>query len=163
MTAPENPDVRQALELARTAQARFETTETVAGKLGLDLERIKSCSEEFLARIHGGPGRDSVMWVLEIAGAMLTAVLAVNGEPVPVSDRVDPAGYAMSVLRDLGTAAQQKGLDFPLLEQVAVASLQVAQSAGYSDQEAFWAINQATASCELAWARTLATEQENHE
>ena len=161
MTAAENPDVRQALELARTAQARFETTEAAAGKLGLNLERIKSGSEELLARIHKGPGQGSVMWVLEIAGAMLTAVMAVSGEPVPVSDRVDPASYAMSVLRDLSTAAGEKGLDFPLLEQAAADCLQAAEADGYSNQEAFWAINQATASCELAWARSLAGEQDN--
>ncbi|MBU8871829.1 MAG: hypothetical protein KOO60_13265 [Gemmatimonadales bacterium] len=156
MAAPENPDSRQALELARTAQARFETTEAAVGKLGLDLERIKCCSEELLAGIHQGSGQNSVMWILEIAGAMLTAVMAVNREPVPISDQVDPASYAMSVLRDLSTAAGDKGLDFPFLEQLAVDGLKTAEAGGFSNQEVFWAINQATASCELAWARAMA-------
>ena len=161
MTAGENPDARQALELARTAQARFDTTEAAAEKHGLDLERIRPCSEEFLARIHQGPGRDSVMWILEIAGAMLTAVMAVNREPVPISDQVDPASYAISVLRDLSTAAGEKGLDFSLLEQSAANCLKAAEADGFSNQEVFWAINQATASCELAWARSLAGEPDD--
>ena len=158
MTAAENPDARQALELARTAQARFETTEAAAGKHDLNLDSIKSCSEDMLARIHKGPGQGSVMWILEIAGAMLTTVMAVNREPVPVSDQVDAASYAMSVLRDLSTAAQEKGLDYPVLEQAAVDCLKTAEADGFSNQEVFWAINQATATCELAWARSLACE-----
>lgn len=158
MAAPENPDTRQALELARTAQARFETTEAAAGKLGLDLERIKLCSDKFLAGIHEGSGQDSVMWILEIAGAILTAVMAVNGEPVPVSDQVDPASYAMSVLRDLSAAAGEKGLEFPPLEQAAADCLKAVEADGFSNQEVFWGINQATASCELAWARSLASD-----
>lgn len=158
MTHPADNDARRALELAQTAQARFETTEAAARKLGLDPERIAKCAEELLARIHRGPGQESVMWVLEIAGAMLTAVMAVNGEPVPVTDRVDPASYALSVLRDLSTAAQEKGLDFPTLETIAAERLQEADSAGFTNQEAFWAINRATASCELGWARALADD-----
>ena len=156
MTASEDADTRQALELARTAQARFETIDAAARKLGLDQARIETCSEEILAGIHRGPGQDSVMWVLEIIGAMLTTVMAVKGEPVPVSDQVDPASYALSVLRDLSTAAREKGLDFPVFEQVAVECLKGADAAGFNHQETFWAINRATASCELAWARSLA-------
>lgn len=158
MPASENSDARQALELANTAQARFETTEAAARKLSLDSGRLAACSEQLLARIHRGPGQDSVMWVLEIAGAMLTAVMAVGGQPVPIAAQVDPASYALSVLRDLSTAAAEKGLDFPVLEQVAAECLKEAEATGYTDQETFWAINRATASCELAWARSLAGE-----
>jgi hypothetical protein len=156
-------DTRQALELARTAQARFETIDAAAQKLDLDAERIKPCSEQILARIHEGSGQDSVMWILEIAGAMLTAVMAVNGEPVPISEQVDPASYALSVLRDLSTAAAEKGLEYPSLEQIAADCLKEADSAGFTNQETFWAINRATASCELAWARSLAGEAKDSE
>ena len=155
---PTNTDARQALELARTAQARFETTEAAARRHDLALGRIEACSENFLSRIHRGPGQESVMWVLEIAGAMLTAVMAVGGEPVPVSDQVDPAAYALSVLRDLATAAQEKGLDYAALETVAAECVKEAEQEGYSNLETFWALNRATASCELGWARSLAGE-----
>jgi len=155
MTSPPNPDQRQALELAQTAKARFETTEAAAEQQGLDLERIAACSQELLDGIHAGPCQEDVMWVLEICSAMLTAVMAVQGESLPISSQVDPASYAMSVLRDLKTAAEEKGLDFLVLEATAAEGLKKADSEGYSHPETFWAINRATASVELGWARAL--------
>ena len=85
-------------------------------------------------------------------------IVAVNGEPVPVSDQVEPASYAMSVLRDLSTAAGEKGLEFSPLEHAAADCLKTAEADGFSNQEVFWGINQATGSCELAWARSLASD-----
>jgi hypothetical protein len=99
-----------------------------------------------------------VLWVVEIAQAMITAVMAVNREPLPVSHRVDPASYAMSVLRDLATAARQKGLDWALLEGAAAACLREAEATGHTNAETYWGLNRATASLELAWARSLAEE-----
>ena len=155
MTADSNPDQRQALELAQTAKARFETTEAAAQNQGLDLERIAACSQRFLDDIHAGPCQQDVMWVLEIASAMLTAVMAVNGESLPISSQVDPASYAMSVLRDLQTAAQDKGLEFSSLEAAAAEGLRQADADDYSHSETYWALNRATASVELGWARSL--------
>lgn len=160
MTDLPESDSRQALELARTAQARFETLEAAAERDGLDVERITACGEQILAGIHAGSEQENVMWVLEIATAMLTAVMAVNGEPVPISSRVDPAGYAMAVLRDLQAAAQERGLSWERLEQAAAAALKQADANDYTHAETFWALSRATASCELGWARSLAETED---
>lgn len=96
------------------------------------------------------------MWILEIAQAMLTAVMAVRRDPLPIVGAVDPTGYALSVLRDLATAARERNLDFAQLEQAAAGVLKDAEQRGYADLEAYWGLNRATASCELAWARSLA-------
>jgi hypothetical protein len=154
-------DTRSALELAQTAKARFETTEAAATAHGLDLERVKTCAENLLDGIHRGPQQASALWVLEIALAMITAVMAVNREPLPVASQVDPASYAMSVLRDLATAAREKGLDWVGLETAAAEGLRRAEADGFTNQEAYWALNRATASLELAWARSLAEQQGN--
>jgi hypothetical protein len=156
-----NSDARQALELARTAQARFETIEAAAAKHELDPDRIAACSEALLTGIHAGPHQENVMWVLETATAMLTAVMAVGGEPVPVSERVDPAAFGMAVLRDLQTAAGQKGLDWATLELAAAEGLKQADADGYTHLETFWALSRATASCELGWARSLAENDDS--
>lgn len=152
-------DTRSALELAQTARARFETTEAAATAHGLDLERVKTCAEKLLDGIHRGPQQDGAMWVLEIALAMITAVMAVNREPLPVASQVDAASYALSVLRDLATAAREKGMDWPGLEAAAAEGLRRAEADGFTNQEAYWALNRATASVELAWARSLAEQQ----
>ncbi len=110
---------------------------------------------------RGDPRVDSALWVLEIALAMITAVMAVNREPLPVASQVDPASYAMSVLRDLATAAREKGLDWVGLETAAAEGLRRAEADGFTNQEAYWALNRATASLELAWARSLAEQQGN--
>ena len=99
------------------------------------------------------------MWVLEIAQAMLTAVMAVRGEPLPVAGQVDPASYALSVLRDFATAARERDLDFAVLEHAAAEVLKDAEHRGHGNLEAYWALNRATASCELAWARSLADDE----
>lgn len=163
MTHLPESDARQALELARTAQARFETIEAAAQRDGLDLDRIAACGESILGGIHAGPQQENVMWVLEIATAMLTAVMAVSGEPVPISSQVDPASYAMAVLRDLQTAAGEKGLDWADLEQTAADALKQADADGYTHPETFWALSRATASCELGWAKSLAENEESPE
>ena len=148
-------DERSALELAQTAKARFETTEAAAESFGMDLEGVKICSEDLLERIHRGPGQENALWVVEVAVAMITAVMAVNREPLPVAKQVDPASYAMSVLRDLAVAAEEKGLDYSVLEAAAAECLRQAEADGFTNQEAYWALNRATASLELAWARSL--------
>ena len=101
------------------------------------------------------------MWVIEIAVAMITAVMAVNREPLPVAQQVDPASYAMSVLRDLATAAREKGMPWTDLEAAAASCLRQADADGYTNQEAYWALNRAMASLELAWARSLADDGGN--
>jgi|GEM_PF-3415538 len=154
---------RDALELAETARSRFEATEQAAVGHQLALERIQTCSRQLLIRIHDGPCRPQVLWVLEIGLAMLTAVMAVNREPVPVSDRVDPASFAMSVLRDLASAAAQRELEFAVLEQEAAGMLRQLEQDGFSNLEAYWALNWATASVELGWARSLAEAESNDE
>ena len=150
-------DTRQALELAQTAQARFETTKAAAERYGFDLTRAVDCAERILDRVHRGPCQDQVMWVLEIALGMLTAVMAVNREQLPVVDQVDPASYAMASLRDIATAAAVQDLSWECLEREAVACLQAADENGYAHLETYWALNRATAACELAWARSLAS------
>lgn len=161
MTNPAEGDARQALELARTAQARFETIEAAAQRGGLDLDRIAACSESILGGIHSGPQQANVMWVLEIATAMLMAVMAVNREPVPISSQVDPASYAMSVLRDLQTAAGEKDLSWDSLELAAAAALKRADEDAHTHAETFWALSRAAASCELGWARSLAASDDS--
>lgn len=162
MTYPNCPtdsmDARSALELAQTAKARFETTEAAAESHGLDLDRVKTCGDHLLDRIHRGPQQENVLWIIEIAVAMITAVMAVNREPLPVAQQVDPASYAMSVLRDLATAAKEKGMSWNDLEAEAADCLRQAEADGFSNQEAYWALNRATASLELAWARSLADD-----
>ena len=157
---PETPDQRSALELAQTAKARFETTEAAARNYGLDLERVKACAEDLLERLHRGSQQDNVLWVLEISVAMITAVMAVNREPLPVTSQVDPASFALSVLRDLATAAREKAMDWPGMESAAVEVLRQAEGKGFSNQEVYWALNRATASLELAWARSLTANAE---
>lgn len=149
-------DRRDAMELAQTAQARFETTELAVQKYGLDLERIKTLGDQILADIHRSSQQENVLWVLEIALAMITAVMAVNQEPLPVAEQVDPASYAMSVLRDMATDAEVRGMNWEDLENVAARSLRKADKNGHSNAEAYWALNRATAQLELAWARNLA-------
>ncbi len=146
---------RDSLELAETARARFETTEAAAASYGLDLQKIKECALKMLDTIHRGKCQQDVFWVLEISQAMITAVMAVNGEPLPVSEHVDPASYAMAALRDLSSAAAESGRNFPELEIAAVGVLRDADTDDYSHQEVYWAINRATASVELGWARSL--------
>lgn len=152
-------DRRDALELAQTAKARFETTELAAEKYGLDLQRVKNLGDQILDGIHGGGQQENVLWVLEIAIAMITAVMAVNREPLPVAQQVDPASYAMSVLRDLEVDAAAKGLDWPGLEAAAANLLRKADETGHNNAEAYWALNRATAQLELAWARDMAGGQ----
>jgi len=149
------PTDRDALELAQTARSRFETTEAAAESHGLDMQRIKDCSMEMLDAIHQGKWQQDVFWVLEISQAMITAVMAVNGEPLPVSEKVDPASYAMAALRDLSAAAGESGRNFTDLEGVAVENLRDADAKSYTNLEVYWAINRATASVELGWARSL--------
>lgn len=149
-------DSRDALELAQTAKARFETTELAAEKYGLDPERVKSLGDQILDGIHRGEQQENVLWVLEIALAMITAVMAVNREPLPVSQQVDPASYAMSVLRDMAVDAAAKGLDWAALEGAAAGALRQADASGFNNAEAYWALNRATAQLELAWARDMA-------
>jgi hypothetical protein len=149
-------DRREALELAQTAKSRFETTELAATAYGLDLERIKVLADRMLDGIHRGPQQENVLWVLEVALAMITAVMAVNREPLPVARQVDPASYAMSVLRDLASDAEARGLAWPELEAAAADTLRAADESGHSNAEAYWALNRATAQLELAWARDLA-------
>lgn len=149
---------RESLELAQTAKARFETTEAAAEHYGFELGRVEICNKHILDGIHRSANQKHVLWVLEIAQGMITAVMAVNGEPLPVSDKVDPASYAMAMLRDIAKAAQAQGLDFASLESQAAASLKTADAEGFTHLETYWAINQATASCELAWARSLAED-----
>ena len=149
------PTDRDSLELAQTAKARFETTEAAAETYGLDLQRLKDCATEMLDTIHRGQCQKDVLWVLEISQAMITAVMAVNGEPLPVSGKVDPASFAMAALRDLSKAAKESGRNFSSLETAAVEILRDAETNSYSNLEAFWAVNRATASVELGWARSL--------
>ena len=164
MTSVQPPDPagdsRSALELAQTARARFETTKQAAVSGDLDHERIKACGEALLENIHRGEGQEHALWVVEIAQAMLTAVMAVNREPLPVSSQVDAASYAMSVLRDLATAAGAQGLDWARLEGAAAAGLRLADEGGYSHHETYWGLNRATASLELGWARSLAEAEQ---
>jgi hypothetical protein len=152
---PAGHDERTPLELAQTAQARYETTEAAAASYGFDLERAKLCEEMILERIHRGPVHREVLWVVEVAQAMMTAVMAVQGDPLPVSTQVDAASYGMSVLRDLATAARSQDLDWELLEEAAAGCLRAADEAGYSNLEVYWGLNRACASLELAWARSL--------
>jgi len=152
-------DRRDAMELAQTAKARFETTELAAEKYGLDLERVKKLGDQILDGIHRGPQQENVLWVLEIALAMITAVMAVNREPLPVAQQVDPASYAMSVLRDLAVDAAAKGLDWTKLESAAAEALRKSDETGHNNAEAYWALNRATAQLELAWARDMAGGQ----
>lgn len=149
------PTDRDSLELAQTAKSRFETTEAAADTYGLDLQRIKDCALEMLDTIHRGKCQPDVFWVLEITQAMITAVMAVNGEQLPVSDKVDPASYAMAALRDLSKEAKESGRNFSDLEAAAVALLRDADGKEYSHPEVYWATNRATASVELGWARSL--------
>ncbi len=149
-------DQRDAVELAQTAKGRFETTDLAVEKYGLDSERIKILGDRMLADIHRGPQQANVFWILEIAVAMLTAVMAVNREPLPVSTEVDAASFALSVLRDLAVDAETKGLGWAELEAEAAAILRQADETGHSNSEAYWALNRATAQLELAWARDLA-------
>ena len=151
-------DVREFLELAQTAKARFETTELAVEKYGLQLDRVSELSDQFLDEIHRGDQQENVLWVLEIALAMITAVMAVNREPLPVSQQVDPASYAMSVLRDMAVDAQASGLNWVDLENEAASILRGADDSGHNNAEAYWALNRATAQLELAWARDLAKE-----
>lgn len=156
MTASRKPgDKREALELAQTAQARFETTAAAAEKYGLDPDRLKDLGDTILERIHKGPQQENVLWVLETAIAMITAVMAVNQEPLPVARQVDPAGFAMSVLRDLAVDAQARGLLWSDLEKAAADVLRHADETGHTNPEAYWSLNRATAQLELAWARDL--------
>lgn len=150
------PADRTALELAQTAKARFETTAAAAATYGFDPERVKACGDRLLEHIHRGPAQDHPLWVTETAQAMLTAVMAVNREPVPVSGQVDAASFALSVLRDLATAAAAQGVDWSLLEDAAAGCLRDAEAAGYTNLETCWALNRATASLELARAKHLA-------
>lgn len=150
------PEARTALELAQTAKARYETTEAAAESYGFDLERTKQCGDELLDQIHRGPQQNQALWVVEIAQSMLTAIMAVNREPLPVSEQVDPASYAMSVLRDLATDARNKKLNWEKLEITAAEVLRQADTDGYSHLETYWALNRATAALELAKARSLA-------
>ncbi|PID81548.1 hypothetical protein CSA17_07465 [bacterium DOLJORAL78_65_58] len=149
-------DKRDALELAQTAKARFETTEAATRRHGLDLDRVKALGDGMLDRVHRGPQQENVLWVLETAIAMLTAVMAVNQEPLPVARQVDPAVYAMSVLRDLAVDAEARGIPWPALEEAAADLLRNADETGHTNGEAYWALNRATAQLELAWARDLA-------
>jgi len=149
-------DRRDALELAQTAKARFETTELAAEKYGLDPERVQNLGDQILDGIHRGSQQENVLWVLEIALAMITAVMAVNREPLPVAQQVDPASYAMSVLRDMAVDAAAKGLDWNQLEGAAAEALRKADETGHNNAEAYWALNRATAQLELAWARDMA-------
>lgn len=153
---PQPDDRRDAMELAQTAKARFETTELAAEKYGLDPQRVKNLSEQILDGIHRGPQQENVLWVLEIALAMITAVMAVNREPLPVAQQVDPASYAMSVLRDMAVDAAARGLDWAELEGEAAGALRRADETGHNNSEAYWALNRATAQLELAWARDMA-------
>ncbi len=152
---PDIPTDRDSLELAQKAKSRFETTHAAAETYGLDIQRIKDCALEMLDTIHRGKCQSDVFWVLEISQAMITAVMAVNGEPLPVSEKVDPASYAMAALRDLSSAASESGRSFPDLEMVAVEILREADAKSYTHQDVYWAINRATASVELGWARSL--------
>ncbi len=154
-----NRDRRDSLELAQTANARYETSKAAAAKQQLDLERINTCGDLILEMIHNGEYQDRAMWILEISTSMLTAVMAVRQEPLPVAQQVDPASFALSVLRDLQTAAEAAGLEFPDLEQEAARCLKLAEKDGFSNQEVLWGINQATATLELAWAKSLAEEE----
>ncbi len=149
-------DVRESLELAQTAKARFETTELAVEKYGLQLDRVSKLGDQFLDQIHLGDQQENVLWVLEIALAMITAVMAVNREPLPISQQVDPASYAMSVLRDMAVDAQASGLNWVDLENAAASILRDADGSGHNNAEAYWALNRATAQLELAWARDLA-------
>jgi len=149
------PTDRDALELAQTAKSRFETTEAAAEIYKFDLDRIKECARIMLDSIHRGDCQQDVLWVLEITQAMITAVMAVNGDPLPVSEKVDPASYAMAALRDLSTAAAASGRNFSRLESMAVEILRDAEANSYTNLEAYWATNRATASVELGWARSL--------
>jgi hypothetical protein len=149
------PTDRDALELAQTAKSRFETTEAAAETYQLDIQRIKECALEMLDTIHRGKCQQDVFWVLEITQAMITAVMAVNGDPLPVSEKVDPASYAMAALRDLSVAAAESGRNFTDLENAAVNILRNAEENSYSNIEAYWATNRATAAVELGWARSL--------
>ena len=149
-------DTRSAMELAQTARSRFEATARVAADHDMDLDRIKACGEEILELVHRGEGQASPLWVVEAAQAMLTAVMAVNREPLPVSEQVDPASFAMSVLRDMARAADDRGMEWGTLENAAATSLKTAERHGYSNMEVYWGLNRATASLELAWARNLA-------
>lgn len=153
-------DRREAMELAQTAKARFETTELAAEKFCLDGGRLEKLADFFLAEVHRSSQQEQVFWVLEIAQAMITAVMAVNGDPLPVSEQVDPASFALSVLRDLATDAARKGLVYDQLEEVAASLLRRAEAEGHSNLETYWALNRATAQLELAWARDLAGNDE---
>ena len=148
-------DRREAMELAQTAKARFETTELALQKYGLELERVSRLGDDFLDQIHRSDQQENVLWVLEIALAMITAVMAVNREPLPVSQQVDPASFAMSVLRDMAVDAQARGLDWAELEKSAASLLREAENSGHTNPEAYWALNRATAQLELAWARDM--------
>ncbi len=149
-------DRRESMELAQTAKARFETTELAVEKCGLDFERVSRLGDQFLNQIHRADEQENALWVLEIALAMITAVMAVNREPLPVSRQVDPASYAMSVLRDLAVDARARGLSWEELEKAAASILRHADDSGHNNAEAYWALNWATAQLELAWARDLA-------
>jgi hypothetical protein len=149
-------DRRDAMELAQTARARFETTELALEKFGLDLQRVKELGDQILEDIHRSSQQENVLWVLEIALAMITAVMAVNREPLPVAQQVDPASYALSVLRDMAVDARAKGLDWESLEETAASVLRQTDKTGHTNAEAYWALNRATAQLELAWARDLA-------
>ncbi len=124
----------------------------------MQLDRVSELSDQFLDEIHCGDQQENVLWVLEIALAMITAVMAVNREPLPVSQQVDPASYAMSVLRDMAVDAQASGLNWVDLENAAASILRAADDSGHNNAEAYWALNRATAQLELAWARDLAKE-----
>ncbi|MCP4292381.1 MAG: hypothetical protein GY780_11180 [bacterium] len=151
-------DKREAMELAQTAKARFETTELAVEKYGLELDRVSVLGDSILDQIHRGSQQENVLWVLEISLAMITAVMAVNNEPLPVSQQVDPASFAMSVLRDMAHDAREQGLSWQELEKCAAEVLRSADESGHNNAEAYWALNRATAQLELAWARDMAKE-----
>ena len=156
-----NQDPRDAMELAQTAKLRFETTELAVQKYGLDLERVSALGDQILEGVHRSDQQENVLWVLEVALAMITAVMAVNQEPLPVSKQVDPASYAMSVLRDMATDAAVRGMDWTALETVSAEVLRKADETGHSNAEAYWALNRATAQLELAWARDMIAREKD--
>lgn len=153
------PAERSALELAQTARARFETTAAAAATYGFDPERVKTCGDRLLEHIHRGSAQGHPLWAVETAQAMLTAVMAVNREPLPVSGQVDPASFAVSVLRDLAREAAAREVDWPQLEEASAACLRDAEAAGYTNLETYWALNRATAALELARAQHLAGQE----
>ncbi len=161
MNDPSTPETggRQTLELLQSAQARFETVEAAVRRHDLAPQRIEACAQSILDGIHRGPCQEQALWVLEIAVAMLTGVMAVGREPLPAAEGLDPASYALSVLRDLQRAAADAGLDYSRLEAAAVQAVRGAEEGGHSNLETWWSLNRATALLELAWARARASDE----